>query len=166
MVYALRILLTSLIIFILQVTLVHRVTIAGARPDLVLVLLVVLVIDRGPIWGVLAGFLLGLLQDLGNASFLGMNALAKSIIGYGVARYGRDYLPESILFRGLLVFISALVCDLFELNITSGFNPVETLVSFFRYSILSALYTAILAVAVMQVIRLLPGRMVRPRGGL
>jgi len=162
--YVLRIMLVSFLVFILQVTLVHNVTVAGASPDLIMVLLVVLVIDRRPITGIIVGFLLGFLQDLGNASFLGMNALAKSIVGYGIAKYGRDYLPDNILFRGLLVFVACLINDIITLNVAISFDPAEVIVAFFRYSILSAAYTALLAVLVMQIIEILPRRMVRSGG--
>jgi len=162
--YMLRIILASLVVFVLQVTLVHNVTVAGASPDLIMVLLVVLVIDRDPITGIIAGFLLGFLQDLGNASFLGMNALAKTVVGYGIAKYGRDYLPDNILFRGLLVFVACLINDIITLHVATSFDPVEVIVAFFRYSILSAAYTALLAVLVMQIIDILPRRMVRSGG--
>ncbi len=164
MTYVLRIVLAAFIVFILQVTVVHNVTVAGASPDLIMVMLVVLVIDRKPIVGIIAGFLLGFLQDLGNASFLGMSALAKSIVGYGIARYGRDYLPDNLLFKGLLVFVACLINDIITLNIAISFNPAEVIVAFFRYSILSAAYTALLAVLVMQIIDILPRRMVRSGG--
>jgi len=162
--YLLRIILVSFIVFVLQVTLVHSVTVAGASPDLIMVLLVVLVIDRKPVAGIIVGFMLGFLQDLGNASFLGMNALAKTIVGYGIARYGRDYLPDNILFRGLLVFVACLINDIITLNVATTFHPAEVIIAFFRYSILSAAYTALLAVFVMQLIDLLPRRKVRSGG--
>ncbi len=160
----LRIVLASFVVFVLQVTVVHSVTVAGASPDLIMVMLVVLVIDRNPITGIVTGFLLGFLQDLGNASFLGMNALAKTMVGYGIARYGRDYLPDSILFRGLLVFLACLVNDIITLHIVTSFNPVDVITAFFRYSILSAMYTALLAVLVMQIVDILPRRVVRSGG--
>jgi rod shape-determining protein MreD len=162
--YLLRIILAAFIVFVLQVTLVHNVSVAGATPDLIMVMLVVMVIDRKPITGIIAGFLLGFLQDLGNASFLGMNALAKSVVGYGIAKYGRDYLPDNILFRGLLVFVACLINDIVTLHVATSFAPAEVIVAFFRYSLLSAAYTALLAVLVMQIIDILPRRMVRPGG--
>ncbi len=164
MTYLLRTILASFIVFILQVTLVHNVTVAGASPDLIMVMLVVLVIDRNPIAGIIVGFLLGFLQDLGNASFLGMSALAKCIVGFGIAKYGRDYFPDNILFRGLLVFVSCLINDIITLHVSTSFAPVEVIVAFFRYSLLSAVYTALLAVMVMQIIDILPRRMVRSGG--
>lgn len=164
MTHAVRMILAAFVIFVLQVTLVHNVTVAGASPDLMMVMLVVLVIDRKPVTGIIVGFLLGFLQDLGNASFLGMNALAKSIVGYGIAKYGRDYLPDNVLFKGLLVFAACLLNDIVTLHVAASFDPGQVIVAFFRYSILSAAYTALLAVIVMQIIDILPKRMVRSGG--
>jgi rod shape-determining protein MreD len=163
--YFIRILLVSFIVFILQVTVAKKAEILGTSPDIFMVLLVVLVIDRKPIAGIVMGFLIGFLQDLGNASLLGMNALAKSVVGYGIAKYGRDYLPDNFIFKGLLVFFACLVNDVVTLNICESFDPGRVTFAFFRYSILSAAYTSLLAVIVMQLIDILPRRMVRSGDG-
>lgn len=159
-----RILLAAFVVLVLQLTFVHSISMGPAVPDLMMVLLVILVLDRKPVYAVIIGFVLGFLQDLGNASFLGMNALAKSLIGYGVARFASGYLPENTLFRGLLIMIAALVSDIIVLNITLSFHPANVILSFFRYSILSALYTAFAGIIVFTVLRLFPGRVVRSGG--
>ena len=158
-----RIILTALVILVLQVTLVHSVEIGGAAPDLIIILLIALVMERGPVTAVVIGFSLGFLQDLGNASYLGMNALAKSLIAYGVSRFGQGFLPESILFRGFLIFAVSLVNDVIVLVITT-FSFLDVLVGFFRFSLLSALYTALVGMAVLQLVKLATGRVVRPGG--
>jgi len=163
--YLIRIVAASFIVFVLQATFVHRIYVGGAAPDLVLVLLAVLVLDRKPLVAVIIGFLLGFLQDLGNASYLGMNALAKSLLGYGISRFASGYFPDSALFRGLMLFIAAIAGDIIILNITASFNPAGVLLSFFRFSLLSALYTAVTGMAVFAVLGLMPGRVVRPGGG-
>jgi rod shape-determining protein MreD len=156
-----RILLTALVILILQVTVVHSMEILGASPDLIIILLIALVMERGPVTAVIMGFCLGFLQDLGNASFLGMNALAKSIIAYGVSRFAQGFLPESILFKGFLIFAVSLVNDILVLIITT-FSFIDILVGFFRFSLLSALYTALVGMAVLQLVKIATGRVVRP----
>lgn len=160
-----RIILVAVVVFILQVTFVHKVTIAGASPDLMIVLLVAFVLGRGPVVAVIVGFLLGFLLDLGNASFLGLNALAKSIIAYGVSRVGGGFFPESTLFKCFLILAASLVNDIVILAVTMNFSIPEILVSFFRYSILSAVYTAVIGVVVIEIIGIATRRVVRPRGG-
>lgn len=160
-----RMIFAALIVFVLQVTVVNEISIAGASPDLVVVLLILLITDRDPVSAVVIGFLLGFLQDLGNASFLGMNALAKSVVAYGISRLGGDFLPENIVFKALLIVIASLVNDVIVLIVTTGFDAVDIIVSFFRYSILSAVYGGLVGIVAMTVAKVMGGRVVRSRGG-
>jgi len=160
-----RIIFVAFVVFILQVTAIGRLGIAGCFPDLMIILLVALVLERGPVVAVIIGFLLGFLQDLGNASFLGMNALAKSIVAYGVSRLGGGLLPENVLYKGLIVFAACLADDIVVLPIVNSFSPGDIVVSFFRYSLLSALYSALLGIAIYALLELLTRRVVRRGGG-
>ena len=150
--------------FIIQLTAIHHIAIAGCAPDLIVILLVVCVLERGPVLAVVIGFLLGFLQDLGNASFLGMNALAKSILAYGVSRLGGGLLPENVLYKGFIIFAACLLNDIIVLPIASSFSIGEMFFSFFRYSLLSALYSALLGVCIYALLELFTRRVVRPGG--
>ena len=161
----LRIILAACVVFVLQLVLSNIISLGEASPDFVLILLIVLAMRQTPAIAVVTGFLLGFLQDLGNASYLGMNALAKSLTRYVVARYASDLLPDSSLFKGLLIFVSALAGDVILLNIMLSFDQRCVLAALFRYSLLAALYTAVLGVVVFKVIDILPGRTVRSGGG-
>jgi rod shape-determining protein MreD len=160
-----RIIFVALVVFVIQMTAVNRIGVAGCTPDLMVILLVSLVLDRGPVLAVVIGFLLGLLQDLGNASFLGMNALAKSILAYGVSRVGGGLLPENPLYKGFIIFAACLVNDIVVLPIATSFSLGDMFVSFFRFSLLSALYSALLGVVIYTLLELLTRRVVRPGGG-
>lgn len=160
-----RTILIALLLFTMQVTVVHRIAVAGAVPDLMIVLLVALVLPRGPVLAVIIGFLLGFLQDLGNASFLGMNALSKSIVAYGVARVGGGLLPEKVLYKGFVVVAACLVNDFVVLAVTTSFSLGQIIVSFFRYSITSALYSAVVGIVVFTAVELFTRRVVRSSGG-
>jgi rod shape-determining protein MreD len=160
-----RIILLAAVILILQLKVVPEVRIGGIAPDLMMVLLIALVLEREPVMAVIIGFALGFLQDLGNASFLGMNALAKSLVAYGVSRFGAGFLPESVLFKGLLIVAACLFNDVVVLIVTNGFDLLGIIASFFRYSLLSALYTAAVGVCVYVVVDLMTGRVVGARGG-
>jgi len=160
-----RIIFVALVVFIIQVTAINRIAVAGCTPDLIVILLVSLVLERGPVLAVVIGFLLGFLQDLGNASFLGMNALSKSILAYGVSRLGGGLLPENVLYKGFIVFAACLLNDIVVLPITTSFSIGEIFVSFFRYSLFSALYSALVGVCIFALLELLTRRVVRPGGG-
>lgn len=161
-VYLVRIFFVSILVFIIQLTLANRIWSGIAAPDLLFVIVLILVIDRNPVSAVIIGFLIGFLQDLGNASLLGMNALAGSITAYGVSRIGRDYLPESLLFKFALFFTACLAKEIIVLNLTESFYPLRVLPLFFRYSLLSALYTALIAVFIWKLMELVSERVVYP----
>jgi hypothetical protein len=94
-----------------------------------------------------------------------MNALAKSILAYGVSWLGRGLLPENVLYKGIIIFVACLVNDMLTLAITTSFSLGEMFSSFFRYSILSAIYSALVGVCIYALLELLTRRVVRPRGG-
>ncbi len=160
-----RTILIAVVLVLLQMTIAHRIAIAGAVPDLMIILVVALVLTRGPVFAVIVGFLVGFLQDLGNAKFLGLNALAKSIIAYGIARLGGGLLPENVLFKGFVIVAACLVNDLLTLCVTTSFSVGTIIVSFFRYSILSSLYTGVIGIVVYSAVELLTRRVVRSGAG-
>ena len=160
-----RIIFIALVVLLIQVTAIRHIGVAGCTPDLMVILLVSLVLERGPVLAVVIGFLLGFLQDLGNASLLGMNALAKSILAYGVSRVGGGLLPENVLYKGFIIFIACLVNDIIVLPIATSFSFSDIFMSFFRYSLLSALYSALLGVVIYALLEPLTRKVVRPGGG-
>jgi rod shape-determining protein MreD len=159
-----KIVILTLVIVVLQLTLIPRMGIAGAYPKLMMILVIALVMDRNPIAAVVIGFVLGFLQDLGNAAHLGANALAKSLIAYGVSRFGAGFLPENLLFKGFLVMAACLFNDLVFLTVTLDFSIPDISIAFFRYSLLSSLYTAVVALVVFFFSDVVTGRMVGVRG--
>jgi rod shape-determining protein MreD len=62
--------------------------IADVAPDIPLIVVVMLALRRGPEFGCGAGFLAGLLQDAATGGLLGVQALTKSVIGFGVGALG------------------------------------------------------------------------------
>ncbi|MFO7915534.1 MAG: rod shape-determining protein MreD [Candidatus Krumholzibacteriales bacterium] len=162
--YILRLFLVSAVVLVIQLSVVNRISPLSPVPDLIFVLMLILVVDRDPVTAVVIGFLLGFLQDLGNASFLGMNALGNSVAAYMVARMGKDYLPDNTLFRALLFFAAYLVKDIIALNIVESFSPVPVLLGFFRYSLLSALFTSAIAALIWKILEISFERVVYPGG--
>ena len=80
---ALYVLCLIVVILILQTTLAEFVVeLAGAKPDLILLVVLSLGLSRGKRAGIGYGWLLGLIQDVLSGSLLGQNVLSKGIIGY------------------------------------------------------------------------------------
>jgi rod shape-determining protein MreD len=81
--------------------------IADVAPDIPLIVVVMLALRRGPEFGCGAGFLAGLLQDAATGGLLGVQALTKSVIGFGVgALSGRLRVSQPLVQVPGLVVLS------------------------------------------------------------
>jgi rod shape-determining protein MreD len=158
--------LAALVTFILQMKLAPGISVAGSAPGFMVILVVLLALRQNPVPAIITGFCLGLLLDLGNALHLGANAMAFSVVGYGVSHLGGGYLPEGALFKGILTCIAALLRDAVILAITTHFDIPEMLFLFARYSLLSGLYTALIAMIVFVLFKPLTRKLVRSGGGI
>ena len=99
--------------FLLQTTWVHHLELHGVQPDLILLVLVFVAVASGHTQATLLGFCVGFLQDTSSPEDLGLNALAKSLVGFGVgvSRTGirADTVQVQILLICTAVLLHALV---------------------------------------------------------
>ncbi len=73
---------------VLQISIASEIDVLGGRPDLLLVVLMVIALLRGPVYGAVAGFCAGLLADMGTFGTLGVSSLLFTLAGYWIGRYG------------------------------------------------------------------------------
>jgi len=73
---------------IAHATLGPALRIADVAPDIPLIVVVLLALRRGPEFGCAAGFMAGLLQDAASGGLLGVQALTKALIGFGIGALG------------------------------------------------------------------------------
>ena len=138
---------------ILQSTLFSHLTFYGVKPDLVLFLTVFFALINGPRQGALAGLTGGLLQDLMFGRYIGMNALAKLLVGYVFGVLERKIYKDNILIPMVAVFFGAFLNEtiIYLLGLVSGtLNPTgENFSGYFALIgsviIPSAIYTSLLA---------------------
>ena len=69
-------------------TLTPMISVAGVTPDLPLIMVILLALRRGPELGCVAGFVTGLLQDATGGGLIGVQALTKGLIGFGIGVAG------------------------------------------------------------------------------
>ncbi|MFH1850790.1 MAG: rod shape-determining protein MreD [Candidatus Neomarinimicrobiota bacterium] len=128
---------------ILQIVFADMLAVWSVRPDFILILVLYLSVWEGRFFGVIAGFILGIVVDLfGVASFFGLTALTYCIFSYLVGNLHNRFSKWSpLFFHGgwvLAIFIHfvirALVIhqNLLEQNISIfwgqvGFSVVYTL---------------------------------------
>lgn len=83
---------------LIQLTLINLFTIQGLKPDLILLVVIVFSLLQGAEEGSISGFASGLLQDIFSSGLLGINALAKTIIGFICGILRAKVFAEHILF--------------------------------------------------------------------
>lgn len=99
------------VVAIVQVSALSAASLAGGRPDLLLVVLVAVALLRGSLVGAAAGFAGGLLVDVATLGTLGVTALLLTLAGYWVGRYGettgRGRQGAALLAVGVMTVLSA-----------------------------------------------------------
>lgn len=92
----------------LQTTLARFLVGGTAAIDLVLVVVVYVALTSGPITGMFAGSLAGLIQDALSSGVIGIGGLAKSIVGFVAGVIGQQFIVTAALPR-FVTFLAATV---------------------------------------------------------
>ena len=148
----------------LQTTLARFVVGGTTAIDLVLVTVVYIALTSGPVSGMLAGSLAGLIQDQLSTGVLGIGGLAKSIVGFVVGAIGQQFiitaaLPRFVTFIGATAAYQALFMGLYVvLGLRSFPSPWKAIAT-------QALGNAIVGMIAFTIIEALPGVMERRRIG-
>lgn len=97
---------------ILQTTVFNELIIAGVKPDILLIIVLLYALFNGPRQGAFMGLGLGLLEDIFQAKYFGLNAASKLtsgfIFGFLEKSTFKDnfFIPILVLFSGSLVHIT------------------------------------------------------------
>ncbi len=158
-----RPLISAAVFLGLQAALSGRIAIGSVAPDFVVVCVVLVGLQQGPIQGSIFGFILGFIVDLGNPGFLGLNALTKTVVGYGAGKLGSAASPGSaVLFAVFLV--AAFAHDIIYYFVYLWPRVGGALVSIFTIALPSALYTAVVGIVVERILALVGARVVTADG--
>ncbi|HLE31316.1 MAG TPA: rod shape-determining protein MreD [Bacteroidota bacterium] len=100
-----RSILIVLGLLLLQTAFVPLLSLGGMVPDLLLIWVVYAALRRGQIEATIAGFLVGLLQDLVSIQLFGLAALSKTIAGFLAGYFYNENKTDQTLgtYRFLLV---------------------------------------------------------------
>lgn len=138
---------------LLQTTLIPYIAISGVQPDLVLMVVIAYAFMGGSLRGSVVGFVSGLLQDLLMGFNLGFSAGAKTIIGYLAGLMQRSVLLDSVFLPAFSVFAATLTHDLLLSLLSAIFGLGPELNDSMANLLPSALYNAVLGIAVFPLIR-------------
>jgi rod shape-determining protein MreD len=148
----LRSALIVLLLLILQTTFIQFISIEGFLPDLLLVWLVYTAIRYGQIEAVIAGFVVGLAQDLLATHLLGLAALAKTITGFLAGYTFNENKTTQTLgtYRFIsLVLLFSIIHNLIYFSIFYLGVELSFITSVLISSIGIAIYTTVIGVLVM-----------------
>jgi rod shape-determining protein MreD len=152
-----------LVYLALQASVAHRIAIGAVEPDFIVVCVVLFGLQRGPIAGSFFGFFVGLIVDLANPGFLGLNALAKTVLGYGAGRLGAATSPGVVVLF-IVFFVASFAHDIIYLLVFMWPHLGSALVTLFTVGLGSALYTAIAGIVVERLLAMLGARVVTTLG--
>ncbi len=91
---------------VLRDTVFNGLSVAGGKPDFVLIMVVYFAIFRGSVQGGILGAALGMLEDLMTGRFIGINAICKGLIGYLVGYSERNLHKNNFVVPMLAVLVA------------------------------------------------------------
>ena len=147
-------LVVLLLILPVQAGLLNPLSIGGIKPDIALAVVFIIGLITGPVEGAFAGMSIGLLQDIGSASLLGLTGLSRGMVGLLSGLLGRRVLdidnPMIVLFLVALSMAEGLFIALF-LQTTYGAVPFLSLVA--GRIVPQALYTGLCGLLLLHLIK-------------
>lgn len=147
-------LVVLLLILPIQAGLLNPLSIGGIKPDIALAVVFIIGLITGPVEGAFAGMGIGLLQDIGSASLLGLTGLSRGMVGLLSGLLGRRVLdidnPMIVLFLVALSIAEGLFIALF-LQTTYGAVPFLSLVA--GRIVPQALYTGLCGLLLLHLIK-------------
>jgi rod shape-determining protein MreD len=139
-------------LLLLQTTFIPFISLGGYLPDLFMIYLVYIALQRGQIESTISGFILGLLQDIITIKFFGLAALSKTIAGF-VAGY---FFNENTIVQTLgsyryilLVGLCSIVHNLLYFTIFFQGSENSIFVSVLASTFGMTLYTCVIGILVM-----------------
>ena len=126
------------------------IAVGGVAPDFTIIALVILALAAGPGPGTVGGFLLGLVQDLSNPTLLGLQALCKTGLGFGLGRLRGRLVQGMPLVEATVVAISVVAHDLVFLLIQSNLSAEGSFLSLFTRTLPAAVYSGLVGIPLLR----------------
>ncbi len=143
-------LIWMLVAFVGDTMISPLINIRGISPDFSIIALVVLALAAGSAPATAGGFVLGLVQDLSNPALLGLHALCKCTLGFGLGSL-RSRLAHGLpVAEAVVVFLSVLAHDLVFLLVQSNLIDEGFLRPFLTQSLPVALYSGVAGILIIQ----------------
>lgn len=131
---------------LLQTSVLEVVSVAGIKPDLVLLIVVLNGFLLGPREGAFLGYIGGIVEDLFLGEYIGLNAISKMTAGYLAGVAGERLYKENILVASSVTFFSAFAGLLLNYILLFYLDlAVSPYYALLRLALPTAVYTSLLA---------------------
>ncbi|MGI6224882.1 MAG: rod shape-determining protein MreD [Peptococcales bacterium] len=125
---------------ILQSTIFNEFLVAGVKPDLLLIIVIFFALFNGPRQGAFIGLGLGLLEDLFQAKYFGLNAASKLTTGLIIGFMEKRIYKDNFLVPILVLFIGSFIHMAFYYLYTNIVGYSVGVHDFFRVAVPFAIY--------------------------
>ena len=129
---------------LVQSTIFGRLSIAGIKPDLAMLVLILMVNNSSHVESIIYGFTIGFLQDVYTPEFLGANAFTMSLMGFLLDNLKDRLTVENYSVRTGVAFTACVIHDLIFLSFYTKLDYSMMKELFIRESLLGAAYTSVL----------------------
>ncbi|HLX12126.1 MAG TPA: rod shape-determining protein MreD, partial [Bacteroidota bacterium] len=138
----------SIVLVVIQSTIMHFVNLEGIVPDLLTIWIVYIALMEGQFEATMWGFAIGLLFDLTTHDFIGLSALSKTICGFIAGYFYGENKARLVLtsYRFLLIvfFVSIIQNIVYFVVFTQG-SEIGLGRAIFEFGLTTTLYTAIVS---------------------
>ncbi len=145
--------LLAFVAVILDATVAPEMEIMGARPDLLVLVVVYGSLVLGPRPATIAGFVMGLVADSEMSEYLGLHALALAVVGYLSGGLWDHLVRGNVFVQCAVLLVATLAHDAIYYLVYYR-NHLDMFTRFIgRYGLMGGLYTAALGALVFAVAR-------------
>lgn len=146
------IVLTIIINFILEGTILPYFKIMGVVPNTALIIVVIISLAKGKYLGGIFGIFIGLLQDIIFSSTIGINAFIFFVAGYFIGfiedTFARDNIINPIIFTGLTTVYYNIMYSLFMFFLSTHITFIDAVKSVFSIEVL---YNSVVSILIYKI---------------
>ncbi len=127
---------------LVQSTVFGRVSILGIKPDLAMLVLILLVSISTQVECIMYGFIIGFLQDVYTPEFLGANAFVMSLMGFVLDTVKERLTVENYSVKTVVAFTACVFHDVIFLSFYTRFDFAMMKDLFITESLFGAVFTS------------------------
>jgi len=141
----------TILLTIFNFSFISFITIFNVMPDIFLIFVAWIAIKEGRLFGIFAGFIIGLYLDFVSGDVMGINALSKTVVGFIAANFHKKDTTKQIVTEWqfiIVVFLCALAHNFIYFLFFVNIGNQGYILFYLRFGLSSAFYTAFISVFV------------------